>query len=99
MLTVASTAQRLIRLGSPPFPTLPPVGRFERTEGSPPLARETSRCILVFGWPVLGPDHEAIIRFGGEAPRRRAHSNERFDDHVPARVTTTSDRDRLIRQR
>jgi hypothetical protein len=48
---------------------------------------------------MLGPDHEAIIRFGGEAPRRRAHSNERFDDHVPARVTTTSDRDRPTRQR
>ncbi len=48
--------------------------------------------------PILGPDHEAIIRFGGEAPRRRAHSNERFDDHVPARVTTTSDRDRPARQ-
>jgi len=42
--------------------------------------------------PVLGPDHEAIIRFGGKAPGRRAHSNERFDDHVQARVTTTSDR-------
>ena len=48
--------------------------------------------------PVLGPDHEAIIRFGGKAPRRRAHSNERFDDHVQARVTTTSDRDRPTRQ-
>src|ERR1700733_3307581 len=44
------------------------------------------------------PDHEAIIRFGGEAPRQRAHSNERFDDHVPARVTTTSDRNRPVRQ-
>src|SRR4029077_1139737 len=32
--------------------------------------------------------------FGGEAPRRRAHSNERFNDHVQARVTNTSDRDR-----
>ena len=63
------------------------------------MARETSRCTLVFGWPHAGPDHEAIIRFGGKAPRRRAHSNERFDDHVQARVTTTSDRDRSIRQR
>ena len=40
------------------------------------------------------PDHEAVIRFGGEAPRRWAHSNERFNDHVRARVTTTSDRER-----
>jgi hypothetical protein len=41
---------------------------------------------------MLGPDHEAIIRFGGVAPRQRAHSVERFNDHAPARVTTTSDR-------
>ena len=74
--------------------TTPPVAVIERTEGSPPLARETSRRTLVFGWPRAGPDHEAIIRFGGKAPRRRAHSNERFNDHVQARVTTTSDRDR-----
>ena len=47
---------------------------------------------------VLGPDHEAIIRFGGKAPRRRAHSTERSDDHVGVRVTTTSDRDRPTRQ-
>ncbi len=40
------------------------------------------------------PDHEAVIRFGGEAPKRRAHSNQRSKDHVPARVTTTSDRER-----
>jgi hypothetical protein len=33
-----------------------------------------------------GPDHEAIIRFGGEAPRRRAHSNQRFDDHADGRL-------------
>jgi hypothetical protein len=38
-------------------------------------------------------DPEAVIRFGGEAPRRRPHSNERFNDHVLARVTTTSDRE------
>jgi hypothetical protein len=49
--------------------------------------------------PLPGPDHEAIIRFGGEAPRRQAHSNERFDDHVLARVTTTSDRDRPAKAR
>ena len=42
--------------------------------------------------PDTDPDHEAIIRFGGKAPRQRAHSNERYNDHVLARVTTTSDR-------
>jgi hypothetical protein len=69
-------------------------GCLPTNRGEPAIARETSRRILVFGWPRAGPDHEAVIRFDGEAPRRRAHSNERFDDHVPARVTTTSDRER-----
>ncbi len=32
------------------------------------------------------------MRFSSGAPRQRAHSNERFDDHVLARVTITSDR-------
>lgn len=30
--------------------------------------------MLQFG--PAGPDHEAVIRFGGEAPRRRAHSHD-----------------------
>ena len=54
--------------------TTPPVAVIERTEGSLPLACETSRCTLVFGGPMRKPDHEAVIRFGGEAPRRWAHS-------------------------
>jgi hypothetical protein len=53
-----------------------------------------SRRNLVFGGPTREPNHEALIRFDGRAPRRRAHSNERFNDHVQARVTTTSDRER-----
>ena len=53
--------------------TTPPVAVIERTEGSLPLACETSRCTLVFGGPMRKPDHEAVIRFGGEAPRRGAH--------------------------
>jgi hypothetical protein len=57
-----------------------------------------SRRNLVFGGPTREPDHEAVIRFGGKAPRWRAHSNERFNDRVPARVTTTSDRERSAGQ-
>ena len=64
----------------------------------PAVAREISRRNPCIRLDPAGPDHEAIIRFGGEAPRQRAHSNERFDDHVPARVTTTSDRNRPVRQ-
>src|SRR5690349_20332452 len=33
-----------------------------------------SRRDLVFGWIPGDPDHEAAMRFGGEAPGRRAHS-------------------------
>ena len=48
-------------------------------------------------YSVGGPDHEAVIRFGGEAPRRRAgyvvtnpplrapHGEERQLDHARAR--------------
>ena len=39
------------------------------------LGRKTSRRDLVFGWTSLDPDHEAAMRFGGEAPGRRAHSH------------------------
>jgi len=41
------------------------------------------------------PNHDAVIRIGGEAPGRRAHSTGRLSDHVPTRVTTTSGFDRL----
>src|SRR5260370_40197684 len=43
--------------------------------GEPAMGRVTSRHNLVFGWTRAGPDHEAAIRFSGEAPRRRAHSS------------------------
>ena len=67
---------------------------FVTIRGEPAIAREDRAATLYSVGPTREPDHEAVIRFGGEAPRRRAHSNERFNDHVQARVTTTSDRDR-----
>ena len=48
-------------------------------EGSPPMGRENSRRDLVFGWARRDPDHEAAIRFSGEAPRWRAHSGLGFE--------------------
>ena len=42
--------------------------------GEPAVGRESSRRDLVFGWVRLDPDHEAVIRFKGEAPGQRAHS-------------------------
>jgi hypothetical protein len=54
----------------------------------------SSRRNIVFGGPTWEPDHEAFIRFGGRAPKGGPHSDERFNDHVQARVTATSDRER-----
>jgi len=71
-------------------PTMPK-GAANDPRGARQCAR-TSRRNLVFGWTCAGPDHEAAMRFRSEAPRQRAHSNERLDDRVPARVTATSDR-------
>ena len=40
------------------------------------MVREASRYDLVFGLGPRGdPDHEAVIRFSGKAPRRRTHSH------------------------
>ena len=61
--------------------------------GARQSARRSRRNLYSVG-PMREPDHEAVIRFGGEAPRRRAHSNVRFNDHAETRVTTTSDRER-----
>jgi hypothetical protein len=35
-------------------------------------------------------NHDAVMRIGGEAPRRRAHSKSRLKDHVQCRVAATS---------
>src|SRR3954469_3036698 len=40
------------------------------------------------------PDHDAVMRIGGEAPGRRAHSQERCQHHGRLRVTATSGRHR-----
>ena len=38
------------------------------------IQRKSSRRILVFGRSYGDQNHDAVIRIGGEAPRRRAHS-------------------------
>jgi hypothetical protein len=111
MLTAASTVQDLVRLGSlarvaqrlrliESHSLILKASLIEclNEPREPAICTRTSRRTLVFGWPLSGPDHEAIIRFSGEAPGRRAHSTERSDDHVGVRVTTTSDRERPTRQ-
>ena len=45
-----------------------------RSEGELAIQRKSSRRILVFGRSYRDQNHDAVIRIGGEAPRRRAHS-------------------------
>ena len=45
-------------------------------------------------WVAKTHTHDAIMRIGGEAPRRRAHSTPRHESHVGARVAATSNRHR-----
>src|SRR5271166_2018430 len=65
------------------------VGRVPR--GARHQAR-TTRHKLVFGRSCWTLNHDAVIRIGGEAPGRRAHSKPRLKGHVQSRVATTSDR-------
>ena len=46
------------------------------------IGRGTARHTLVFGGSDADPDHDAVIRIGGEAPRRRAHSLRRRASHA-----------------
>src|SRR4051812_50098486 len=62
--------------------------------GEPAPGRGPARHNLVSGRPATGPDHDAAMRIGGEAPGRRAHSEPRLEGHVRGRVAATSDRHR-----
>ena len=42
--------------------------------GEPAVGREHRAATLYAVGSARDPDHEAAMRFGGEAPRRRAHS-------------------------
>ena len=68
--------------------------RFKRSEGSLPGGADHCATTL-YAVDHRDPNHDAVIRIGGEAPGRRAHSTGRLSDHVPTRVTTTSGFDRL----
>src|SRR3546814_4715170 len=43
-------------------------------------------------WIGFDPDHDAVLRIGGEAPGRRFHSEVRHCGHGRQRFTATSDR-------
>src|SRR6516162_3106813 len=52
-----------------------------------------SRHNLVFGGSK-DPNHDAVMRIGGEAPRRRTHSFPRHKSHDTSRDPATSNRHR-----
>ena len=64
-----------------------------RSEGSLPSGAD-HRATTLYSVGPQGPDHDAVMRIGGEAPGRRAHSQERCQHHGRLRVTVTSDRHR-----
>src|SRR4051812_43069728 len=47
-----------------------------RSEGSLPAGAD-HRATPLYAVGPQGPDHDAVMRIGGEAPGRRAHSQER----------------------
>ena len=83
-LTVASTVAGLADRGVETYRFLRwfGVGNFDGTEGSSPSGAEIApqTCIR----PIREDrNHDAVMRIGGEAPRRRAHSKPRLEGHSP----------------
>jgi hypothetical protein len=66
-LTASSPTARLVRSGS-------------RSEGSPLSGADQSRHNLVSGGSK-DPNHDAAMRIGSEAPKRRTHSFPRHNSH------------------
>src|SRR6266705_6796413 len=80
-LTASSTTARLTRSG-------------RRSEGSLPSGAD-HRAATLYSVGPWGPDHDAVMRIGGKAPRRRTHSRNRYQHHGLLRVTATSDHHRM----
>jgi hypothetical protein len=66
-------------------------GFCDDTEGSSPSGANFApqTCIRLI---LEDRNHDAVVRIGGEAPRRRAHSKPRLEGHVQYRVAATSAR-------
>src|SRR6516164_2236462 len=61
--------------------------------GSPLLGAVESRHNLVCG-RSKDPNHDAVMRIGSEAPKRRTHSSNRHESQGPCRESATSNRHR-----
>jgi hypothetical protein len=64
------------------------------TRGARFLQRDETRAASLYPVGRETHTHDAIMRIGGEAPRRRAHSTPRHESHVGTRVAATSNRHR-----
>ena len=79
-LTASSTPARLVRSA-------------RRSEGSPLSGAVQSRHNLVSG-RSMDPNHDAVMRIGSEAPKRRTHSISRHESQGADRDSATSNRHR-----
>ena len=66
-------------------------------EGSPLPGAVQSRHNLVSGRSE-DPNHDAVMRIGSEAPKRRTHSSNRHESQGTCRKSTTSNRHRCPSQ-
>jgi hypothetical protein len=57
------------------------------------VVHDHSRHMLVFGG-CKDSNHDAVMRIGSETPRRRTHSDERYESLASGRDPATSNRHR-----
>lgn len=79
-LAVSSATARLLRAGM-------------AIRGEPACGRDQSRHNLVSG-RSKDPNHDAVMRIGSEAPKRRTHSSSRHESQGACRDSATSNRHR-----
>ena len=58
------------------------------------LWRTNNRATTLYSVGRKDPDHDAVMRIGSEAPRRRTHSAQRHESHGSRRDPATSNRHR-----
>src|SRR3954471_7951735 len=66
---------------------------YGRSEGSSPTGAD-HRATYLYSADPEDPDHDAVMRIGGEAPKRRVHSPQRLESHASSRRAATSERHR-----
>src|SRR5215213_1040352 len=75
------------------------VGRedgYELIRGEFAIGRAGHRAATLYSVGPQGPDHDAAMRIGGEAPGRRVQSEQRLSGHSLVRRTATSDHPRQL---